>query len=122
MYVSQRSAVSDFLVTPHKVLTAWDESLVEWNAGAPWLADGGDFDENAAGRAVTMDAVNVMKTFEIDTAVVQGWLDNPATNYGLILVADSESGGFNSWVSFLSRNYSVAASIRPRLTVYYALK
>jgi len=119
MYVDQRSTVSDFTITPHKVLKSWDESLVAWNASAPWAADGGDFDAKAAGKAVTMDAVNVMKTFELDAAVVQAWLDKPAANYGLILVADSEAGGFNSWVSFLSRNYTVAAGIRPRLTVYY---
>jgi hypothetical protein len=122
MYVSQRSTVSDFTVTPHKITKDWAENLVMWNAGVPWTADGGDFEANAAGAAVTMDAVNVMKTFEIDAAVVQGWLDKPADNYGLIFIADSEGSGFNSWVSFISRDYSVAAMLRPRLTVYYEVR
>lgn len=120
VYVSQRTSVSDFTVTPHKVTPGWDEGQVAWAAGSPWIAAGGDFETAAAGMPAVMDAANVLKTFEINADVAQSWIDNPAQNYGLILVADSEAGGLNSWVSYISRNYSVTPSMRPRLTVYYA--
>ncbi|HEX2669999.1 MAG TPA: DNRLRE domain-containing protein, partial [Polyangiaceae bacterium] len=57
-----------------------------------------------------------VKTFDLDPAVVQGWLDNPATNQGVLLV-NNESD--DKYLRIYSSEDSVV-SRRPRLSISYS--
>jgi hypothetical protein len=52
-------------------------------------------------------------TFPLDTATVQGWIDNPAINYGVILIADNET------TTGYAHYMLVPASNMPVLRLYY---
>jgi len=58
----------------------------------------------------------VTKTYALDPAVVQGWLDDPASNLGLVLVNDEVA---NRVLRYLTADHATA-SRRPALTIAYA--
>lgn len=57
-----------------------------------------------------------VKTFDLDPAIVQGWIDAPATNQGVVLV-NNESN--DKYLRIYSSEDSVVAR-RPRLTIGYS--
>ncbi len=125
LYVNQRVAVADFSVTPHMLAEEWNEGQATWTervSGTGWTTAGGYYCPDPAGGSVVMDVSGVYKTFTLEPSVVQGWIDSPAANHGLILVSDIEGGGSTNWVSFVTGDYGVAPGLRPRLAVYYSLE
>ena len=82
-----------------------------------WTTPGGDFVATAS--AVT--AVNFIGPYTWSTAQmasdVQGWLDNPATNFGWLLKIDNETP-LHTAKRFDSRQNGTAAN-RPALTITY---
>jgi hypothetical protein len=54
------------------------------------------------------------KTFALSPALVQGWVDNPASNNGIIIANATNTDGFN----FSSRE-ATTSSLRPQISVTY---
>ncbi len=100
--------------TVSRVLVDWDETVggsVGVFAGGVAL-DGSDASSTAAftgslGGGQPIPPINI-------TGLVQGWVDNPATNFGVVFSAPPASG-FN--ILFLSSSERDVASARPLLTV-----
>gem|GEM_PF-2351896 len=88
-----------------------------FNQGPDWSSPGGDF-ETAPSASVTI--ASVRQRYEWTSAQlaadVQGWLDDPTTNFGWMLFSDSDSDA--SARRFNSRETTTAAS-RPMLEITY---
>ncbi len=134
-----RTAGGSNPVALHRVLASWGEGLsdaggqegggtmpqpgdVTWTerffGGAPWTAEGGDFD--AVASASTEVASGGDFTWDSTTALVadlQGWLDNPSLNHGWVLVGGEDSSRTSK--RFKSRENPDVGG-RPTLTITHA--
>jgi hypothetical protein len=131
--IAPRTQVSSALVTL-RVTTAspqtyqayvlkqpWAESAATWNvygSGKPWEAAGanGSLDREATVAGSITPSVKGKNTFTLPLAVVQGWVDNPATNHGIIITNPSSTRGFD----FSSRE-ATDPTRRPQLTLNLSL-
>jgi hypothetical protein len=95
----------------YRMNEAWDEAESTWNdrlVGAPWSTPG------AAGAArgdAFFASITVITSFmeeqhliDLPVAMVQQWVDNPGSNFGIAFVAASGQGGFLSSESVLIEN------------------
>ncbi len=108
-------------VKVHKLTAAWNINVTSWSHRTnvdDWTSLGGDFSTNT----ITPNAMSVnilpdsTTTIALDPAVVQGWMENPATNYGVLLKVTDET------VANYCEIYSsgaVVPSNRPMLKVWY---
>lgn len=84
-----------------------------------WSAAGGDFDAFASASATVGSGPGAYSWTGSNLATdVQGWIDNPASNFGWFLVGNESSPG--SAKRFNSRSNADAATV-PVLTVTYSL-
>jgi hypothetical protein len=82
-----------------------------------WTTEGGDFEPIASGSLVAgEEAVYTFASAAGMVADVQGWLDDPSTNFGWIMTGDESANG--TIKRFDSRTHPTVAN-RPRLTVIY---
>ena len=87
--------------------------------GSPeWATTGGDFGTASASLAVSGTLGHKRWTSAQLTTDVQGWLDNPATNFGWLIQRSDETASQTA-VRFESRNGEFASQ-RPKLTVSYS--
>ena len=100
---------------------AWSERYATWNnaaSGVAWGAPGASAPADRGGTVLGTFAVGLgSQTVTLNpdgVGVVQGWVDNPASNFGLI-VADTQ---MDDGLLFASNNSATLAS-RPMLTVTY---
>ncbi|HUW82308.1 MAG TPA: Calx-beta domain-containing protein, partial [Phycisphaerae bacterium] len=80
----------------HQLTRDFVEGEVTWNSyasGQAWTNPGGDYSAPVVGQC-TKDptAIDVWMEWDV-TAVVQSWVDNPASNYGLALKVQDETVG-----------------------------
>ncbi|RME23858.1 MAG: DNRLRE domain-containing protein [Candidatus Zixiibacteriota bacterium] len=96
----------------HRLITGWSESTATWNT--PWTAAGGDYDPTSVGSFVPdtlgLRAVNI-------STLAQFWVDNPASNFGLMLRAEDPTAPPYFNFNFASKEHG--ASPPPRLVVEY---
>lgn len=86
--------------------------------GALWSAPGGDFDATASATlAVDLLGLHTWPSTPLSIADVQGWLDQPALNFGWLLKLDVESVAQTTKV-FGTRE-SLDPAERPRLVIDY---
>jgi hypothetical protein len=78
-----------------------------------WTAEGGDFNPAADATATARDSVT-WESSEAMIARVQGWLDQPATNFGWIVIGNETQS--TTAKRFDSREVDPAAT-RPALTI-----
>jgi hypothetical protein len=113
------------LWTLHELRRPWAETEATWMlsaAGKPWQAPGargeGDRGTVALGAAVPPAVAGpcVIPLHAAGLALLQTWIQKPATNRGLIVVDDRSRGG----ITAASRE-SKTPSQRPRLTIQYNL-
>jgi hypothetical protein len=97
----------------------WVESAATWllyAVGNSWQIAGakGSLDRGTTVVGDVSPSATGKHTFALSPAVVQGWVDDPATNNGIIIANETNTDGFN----FSSREASNAGS-RPQLQVTY---
>ena len=78
----------------HRLMVPWDELLATWSVRAwstPWTGDGaeGDFDQNPSAALTVVGGSGVSAATDV-TALVQDWVSNPSTNFGVILLSQDE--------------------------------
>ena len=87
-----------------------------FHEGAAWSSAGGDFDP----AVLATESITGLETLGFNsialTAAVQGWIDSPATNLGLIIIGDEFTAP--SAYQFASREN---ASNQPKLIIDYDL-
>jgi glucose/arabinose dehydrogenase/PKD repeat protein len=96
----------------------WVESAATWlhyAANNPWEVAGakGSLDRGAQVGSVPAPKVG-KQTFTLSASVVQGWIENPSSNQGIIVANTTNTDGFD----FSSRE-STTSSLRPQLNVTY---
>src|SRR5215212_4775564 len=77
---------------------AWNEGQINWNqaaTGTPWATAGakGTTDRGAQVGSVTPTTI-APYTFTIPASVVQGWLDTPSSNNGILFAHTTNDDGF----------------------------
>jgi hypothetical protein len=73
-----------------QVLVPWDESTVTWNSFGPGPISGTNIGTTALDAiAVTVRPGSIV-TFPLPAALLQLWINNPSTNYGLLLLSTTE--------------------------------
>ena len=86
-----------------------------------WTTPGGDFAVTASATATAGSVLAALTSWTSSpdlVADVQNWLDNPAANFGWMLVNADEATA-NTGRTFFSRN-TLTESLHPQLTVTYA--
>jgi hypothetical protein len=78
----------------------WVESAATWNvysSGKPWEVAGGkgSLDKEATVAGSITPSVKGKNTFTLPLTVVQGWVDDPATNQGIIIANTFSTRGFD---------------------------
>lgn len=92
-----------------KVTSTWTESTVTWNT-QPTSTTTGQI-------SIATNTTAGFKTFDV-TAFVKSWYANPTTNYGLLLIKQSEALSFYGAMNFASSDYTTVSQ-RPRLEVIF---
>jgi len=59
--------------------------------GVDWANEGGDYNSTLIGELETTSTGWTEVT--IPTEMVQNWIDNPATNFGIILLTEADNNG-----------------------------
>jgi len=101
----------------YKLKPPWAEDQANWNmyAGSQrWERSGakGVLDRESAVAGVIKPSAKGRRTFSVSASVVQGWVDNPASNQGIVIDDSGNSDGF----TFRSGESS-DISQRPQLTI-----
>jgi hypothetical protein len=77
-------------ISVRSVLTSWDESTANWaNFGGTGFDENTHTGSNLVTQDVSYDGQSKSVSFIIPSTVVQGWLDDPASNNGVILISNT---------------------------------
>ena len=111
-------------LTAYAISKNWVEAQVTWENYAtaqPWDAAGGDFAAQTAAGTIVFGPNDDDKVFRLslNPDVVKSWITNPASNYGIMIVAQNESSGTAFFNAVTSEDSDF--SQRPRLVVKYTL-
>jgi len=95
---------------------------VTWNQRTTvnWTTDGGDISDKITPDYNLASGGSSEHYYEIDAATVQDWLDNPGTNYGMLIKLKPEETETGQTVWYYTKEYTTASQ-RPLLTVYYTV-
>lgn len=116
-------------IEAHKILQSWTEGssngvngVSNWiskEAATNWATAGGSFDATSLASSTITSAGSV--NLSIPASIVQSWIDDSTTNYGLLLKKKNDSPPANGdGILFYSRE-NTTKECHPRLTVYYNL-
>jgi len=107
-------------VKVHRVTNTWQEFNNGWvinTASTFWNVSGGDFSSNTITTAADYSIPpNSTITIDIDPNVVQDWLLNPSSNYGMLLKSTDE---YTANYAEIYSSGAVTAANRPMLKVWY---
>lgn len=111
----------DMAANLYRLLRPWDEADANYNqaaAGQPWGTAGGQAGQDWESQPIStlyLNAADGVYTANV-LAAVQGWVQNPASNHGLLLLP--VSAGYNAARALRSSEHSIAGS-RPVLEIIY---
>jgi hypothetical protein len=111
------SATSKQTFEVYKLNRAWSEAAATWkvyDTGQPWEVAGakGTLDRDATVLNTITPTATGKKRFTIPLSVVQGWVDDPSTNHGIIIADASNTDNF----AFYSRDNAFYDQ-RPKLNL-----
>ena len=99
----------------YELKRAWSEGQINWNVaatGMPWATAGAKGATDRGSQIASVTPTNIAPyTFTIPASVVQGWLNAPTTNNGILLAHTTNFDGF----AFDTRE----GTTPPKLTVNY---
>ncbi len=109
----------DMDVAMYELLVGWDESTAKWTS--PWTTGGAEGSGTDRAAAV-MDTTTILADaaagdvywWDVDTALVQSWIDNDSTNYGLLF---KTAPGDNTLRRTKWGAHNATASYRPTLEI-----
>ncbi len=109
----------------YKMNRYWDDGACwSYSVGTyAWLGGGaeGSYTATAASDTVSVNMNSTEITLSLDKAMVEGWIKESVTNYGVILKSTNE--GTTSYGKIaLDSSEAADTVVRPKLTVYYTLK
>jgi hypothetical protein len=124
--INSASASGTMDVTASGLTTPWTEGTsacggtpgadVSWyyTSGntAGWTTAGGDYNIATKSPAATVNGPG-QYNFQLNKAMVQAWVNNPAQNYGLLLKAENETANYASFAD------KAQGTLAPKLTIYY---
>jgi Bacterial Ig-like domain len=101
----------------YKLKRPWVELKATWvnyDTSKPWQVAGanGTLDRDATAVGTIKPTTTGKQTITITPSVVQGWVDNPSSNQGIVIANTTNTDGFD----FYSRE-STTSSQRPTLTL-----
>jgi hypothetical protein len=125
LYLVSRSNANGLTLAVRQVLADWTDSQAnrtQRQSGVNWqvagLGAGSDYAADADGTAALTSAGGAWVELDVK-AMAQAWVTEPATNYGLVLLAQTASGsvsaGFCSELGWSPCDLSQA----PQLTLWY---
>jgi hypothetical protein len=101
----------------HQILEAWIDSQTDWGSrqtGVPWTTIGcGDGSSSPTVLATFTPSMVMEYKVPLPASVIQSWVNNPATNFGVALAATPGS----NWADF--RQSGVGTNTDPVLAVTY---
>jgi acid phosphatase type 7 len=108
---------SPYTYEAYRLKKAWAETAATWNlyaTGKAWEVAGanGTLDRDAKIVGAITPSATGDQTFSLSANLVQGWVDNPSSNHGIILADTANHDG----MSFRSREWTTSSQ-RPRLNV-----
>ncbi len=91
-------------IEAYAVLEDWDEDEVTWNeasTGTAWSTAGVEGAARGATPigAAAVGAVGTPVELTLDLATVQGWVDEPSTNFGFVLISTDNNDGAHLYSS-----------------------
>ena len=97
----------------------WVESTTTWllyATGKSWQTAGakGSLDRGTTVVGSVSPSTTGKQSFALSASTVQGWVDNPASNQGIIIANTTNTKAFN-----FSSSESTTSSLRPQLNVTY---
>ena len=120
------------VVTGYYLATPWNGTAkaagLNWknrDTGATWAVPGarGVGSDLIAGKTFSIKGFQSIgrqvKTVDLDPLVVQGWIDKPATNQGLVLTLNTQTPNGTSGVMEAYPSEAANSSFRPILTITY---
>ncbi len=124
LYPTDRSDNLPVALGAYQMLRPWVESQATWNrasVGVPWGQPGAnaiDIDREVQAKA-QMELAAAKTWISMDMVpMVQDWIADPATNYGLLLLGINIKGSATEY-SFAASNYYPAVDRRPKLWLQY---
>lgn len=127
VYYAGRSNGNTLTLGAHRVLPEWIDSQANWSqrkTGVNWsvggMGSGSDYTATAEATAVLTGAGGAWVELNVTNAA-QAWVNNPANNYGLVLLQEAASGYVTyDFCSELGWSPCTAAQA-PRLILRYHL-
>jgi hypothetical protein len=123
LYVTSRSNSNTMTAAVYPVLRYWNAGYATWatvDGSIAWTTAGcngmGTDRSGTAAASVTFNVASGSVTTPDLTALVQGWVDAPASNYGVLLRPQGGAGIVNYYIAS-AQNATLA--YRPKLTVTY---
>jgi predicted CxxxxCH...CXXCH cytochrome family protein len=96
----------------HEIIASWVETFATWNNS------NANFNPTVAASANGGAANPATVVWDL-TSMVQGWINTPANNFGVVIRDSSESGTSARYEVFTSREGTTPAN-RPKLTITYS--
>lgn len=107
-----------------KVTSAWNSGATwnTYNSITSWALPGGDFTETADSGWVSVTAANGNEELilKLNNDMVESWINDSHTNYGVIIISRNENTTGYQEADFLSSD-DANITLRPKLTIYYSL-
>jgi len=118
--VNQTSGTVGYFV--YKLLRPWSEADATWNAATAstsWSVGGarGTSDRSSTSLGTLLPTSTGLKTFPLNSSansVVQGWVNTPSSNYGIVIDGTDNGDGMD-----FSSSESTTTTNRPVLVVTY---
>ncbi|MGE8001783.1 DNRLRE domain-containing protein [Lysinibacillus sp. NPDC093190] len=127
LWLSSTNNNSPIDISIHKLTSPWEENQASWTYAktipyTAWKIAGGDFLNDklrtVKGIGVPPNSIADAKVnWKVPLEAVQGWVNNPSTNYGFMLKSDSESTQI--YKKFASSEQSTLNKYKPQLVVTY---